>query len=448
MSFTGWDGRRTVKTGYPVSNDKSGKLTKQLVTRLEAEAREIRAGWRPAPTTADRYRNRPVMELVQEYLDWGTAQGGRGGRPWGAGHARNRKSRLIRMVTMMNLSVMRDLYGALPRAEKILREHLNAGCAGKTCQSLAEAIRSFCGWAKDRGYLQKDPLEALAPFDITPRTQRRALTVDEIQRLLAVSSEGNRLLYETAICSGLRANELRMLTPGHIDDEGCGLRLDPAWTKNRKEGFQPLPRELVNRLRSFAADRRAAALYHKADTCYRGGAKRHERPADPLLFVPSGPAETLRRDLEKAGIMKHAPSGKVDFHALRVAYDTLILEAGAGVKEAQTLMRHSTPSLTLNTYGRTREHRLAELAERVGEQVLFRCAPVHETADKSVAKIAAGAETYCPVMGYNVGEAGLEPARSCDHRILNPVRLPFRHSPVSCSLPVPRDVALQFLVAL
>ncbi len=59
----------------------------------------------------------------------------------------------------------------------------------------------------------------------------------------------------------------------------------------------------------------------------------------------------------------------MDFHSLRVVYVSLVLESGAGVKEAQSLARHQTPTLTMNVYGRARGERLHEIAERVGEAV-------------------------------------------------------------------------------
>lgn len=62
--------------------------------------------------------------------------------------------------------------------------------------------------------------------------------------------------------------------------------------------------------------------------------------------------------------------GKLDFHACRVAYTTFVVEAGATVKEAQELLRHSTAQLTMNAYARTRDGRLAEVVERVGDMVL------------------------------------------------------------------------------
>ena len=77
-------------------------------------------------------------------------------------------------------------------------------------------------------------------------------------------------------------------------------------------------------------------------------------------------------DLAAAGISKTAPGGKLDFHALRVTYVSLVLEAGASVKEAQSLARHSNPDLTLNVYGRARYERLAEVTESVGAILRFK----------------------------------------------------------------------------
>lgn len=45
-------------------------------------------------------------------------------------------------------------------------------------------------------------------------------------------------------------------------------------------------------------------------------------------------------------------------------------EAGASHKEVQALARHSTPTLTANTYGRTRNERLAQFTEIVVNRLL------------------------------------------------------------------------------
>ena len=82
--------------------------------------------------------------------------------------------------------------------------------------------------------------------------------------------------------------ELRHLDRAkHLDRDRGGLNLEASWTKNRKPGFQPLPARLVDELDAFS--------------------------------LSGAPARTLDRDLEAAGIPKHTPKGKVDFHAGRTA---------------------------------------------------------------------------------------------------------------------------------
>lgn len=129
------------------------------------------------------------------------------------------------------------------------------GRAGKTLTNYAEAIGALCDWCVKRGYLDSDPLKSLAKFDITPRSQRRALTADEINRLLNACAPHRKLLFETAFMSGLRTNELRNLTTDHLDLEQSGLILDAKWTKNREQGLQPIPATLAERLYDFVQAR-------------------------------------------------------------------------------------------------------------------------------------------------------------------------------------------------
>jgi integrase len=85
-----------------------------------------------------------------------------------------------------------------------------------------------------------------------------------------------------------------------------------------------------------------------------------------FLKVPRNLSQSSETDQRQAGIPKWAPGGKLDFHAMRVAYITHVIEAGADIKTAQTLARHCTPQLTLGIYARTRPERLKAMAEAVG----------------------------------------------------------------------------------
>ena len=230
--YQGWfinaHGKRTYFRGTT-----SKAKTRQMANRLEDEHRQIRLGYRPAPQSAEKHRSRLYAEIMAEYLAWGEAQGGRGGRPWGATHARNRRMHLGWWQKCLGINSLVDLDGILPRVEKELQKLQSKGRTGKTISNYAEALGAFCDWCVQRGYLAEDPLKALAPFDTTPQTRRRAMTAQEIKQLLLACAPHRRLCLETAFMSGLRANELRNLAFKHLDTKRCGLHLDARWTKNR-----------------------------------------------------------------------------------------------------------------------------------------------------------------------------------------------------------------------
>jgi integrase len=328
---------------------KSHAETLRIAQRIEDDHRQVKLGYHPPPKSFDKARARTFEDVTLEYLAHGRACGGIGGRPWSAEHAVKRDAGLTWWRVKLGLATLADLDGILPRVEKALRELQDAGKANLTIQHRATCLTAFCGWCVQHGLLGEDPLKMLVAYPKQAKHTRRAMTAEEVQKLLEACNPARRLTYETALSSGLRANELRLLTPADLDAARGGLKLRPDWTKNRRHGFQPLPSSVMARLVE---------------------ASKGKRPDEPILIVGEHTARDLDKDLERAGLLKHGPGGKVDFHALRVAYTTFVIESGANIKEAQALARHSTPDLTLNTYARARQDRLAEIAEAVGRAAL------------------------------------------------------------------------------
>jgi len=394
-------GRRRTATGTTSESE-----TRRMALQAEARAARIKAGLEAPPTGARRHRQTPVADVVKQYLAWGGVQGGKHGRPWSFHHARKRKKLLDWWVDRLGLSVLADLDASLPRVEEALRDLQGLsddraeGRSGKTLQNYRETIRGFCRWAVQRGYLAADPLAGMASFNTTPQTTRRALTAAEIGRLLAAAPRHRALVYEAALCSGLRRNELRCLSVADLDAERGGLHLHAEWTKNRKAGFQPLPAALVDKLKAFAESGAALKLYRDF---YRRRNAKVPIPEAPLVYVPRNTAREFDKDLAAAKIAKQTPAGKVDFHACRVAYVSFVLQAGAGVKEAQSLARHGTPTLTMNTYGRADDTRLVQLAEAVGTAVL----PPDSTATAQLK--ATGTDNACAATGYDEQARGNDP---------------------------------------
>ena len=100
------------------------------------------------------------------------------------------------------------------------------------------------------------------------------------------------------------------MTVDDLDTVRCGLHLASEWTKTRKFGFQPLPRNLVERLKDFAASGEAYRIYKQS---FKQARSKVETPQNRLLYVASQTDRVLSMDLKAAGIPKHIPSGLHQF---------------------------------------------------------------------------------------------------------------------------------------
>jgi integrase len=378
------------------------KETLRIARRLEDEQIRIKLNYVPEPKACDKPRS--FAETAKEYLDWGASQGGHGGRPWSSHHLEMRRRQLAFWLERLGITSIQEV--TLPAVEAGLRDLQRSGrdpknhkkrvpMTGKALHNYSDSIHAFCRWAKARKYLAADPLEGLARFDITPKRIRRALTVEEIQKVLdAAETPDDRLLFEVALCTGYRRGELRALQVKDFSPQRGTVSLPAALTKGRKDAVQPIPAQLVEKLTEVA---------------------NHQQPTAPLLRIHCRPHERLYRALARAGVPKDGPEGRVDFHALRVAYATLVIESGATVKEAQTLLRHSTPNLTMNVYARARQDRLVDVTKQVGRAILERTACATGVQREGVAKTQAATTTSGGEPSEDkkmVGAQGLEPRTS------------------------------------
>ena len=342
--LAGADGyRKTVK----FTGTRSRRDTLAMAHQRQQNEDRIASGLAAPPDEAWNWRG--FVEAVQDYLAYGESQGGSGGRPWGLVHARNQRSRLAWWHEQIGFETLEDLMQSLPPVEAALVRLRDRGRTGKTLHDYQQALKSFCRWCVDRGYLPRDPLARLRRFDSAPATRRRPLTLEDIAAIFAVTPPERGLLYEMALFSGLRLGELRRLTGAHLDIDRGGVRLNAEWTKNRRAGFQPLPGHLVSKL-----------------------ARATEFPSSPLLPVPSQAQVTRNfvRDLAAAAIPKVTEEGVAVFHSWRGTYATLLDSLGASAKETQELMRHATPVMTMQRYVQARHDRQKALVQTMADAVI------------------------------------------------------------------------------
>ena len=394
--------------------------TLSMARDLEDDHTPVRLGCQPGMKAADRHKVRPFAEVKEEYLAWGEAGGGRHGLPWGKAHAQHRRSGLAFWQQRLSLVTLVDVYEIQGKVEALAREERGRGLAPASVAHTVESLSAFCDWCCKRSYLSEDPLKHLARMDVTPQSRRRAMTAGEIQRLLEHCAPWRRVTYEVAFLTGLRVRELRMLAVQDLDVEYCTLHLHREWTKNRKQGEQPLPQSLVARLQAFAQTGEVQRLYARF---YRRKDGRNEAPENALLYVPKNAARAMYDDLEAAGVPRETPAGRLDFHSARVAFINLVLDSGTDVKTAQSLSRHSTPQLTMGTYARVWEDTRAKTIEKVGEALFSDANQVH-----SKYALAAGAEglviSPCVSMGSGKGNLvemrGFEPPTSAMRVLRSP----------------------------
>jgi integrase len=217
--------------------------------------------------------------------------------------------------------------------------------APRTINSYIVSLKSFVLYLTNIDLLPKNPLKAIRKLNeaVDQRKQRRAMTAEEVERLLIATTNGvakyagqpeeRMLIYRLLLGTGLRSTELSLLTPSQIDFERCRLTIEAVKTKNKKADVLPLRPELVQSVKEWIET-------HEIQP--------HERI---FHFSDSSILRSFYGDLKAAGIERKSPDGRsIDIHSLRKTFGTRLAAAGVPLTTVQRLMRHSTPTLTAKLY--------------------------------------------------------------------------------------------------
>ncbi len=197
--------------------------------------------------------------------------------------------------------------------------------------------KAFTKWLRViRKAIHEDPLEAIrkpSTDDADRRRVRRYLLHDEWRWL---SKTPHALLYETAIQTGFRSSEIQQLQPADLRSDH--LFLAGRWTKNDDDAKQYITTSLRDRLNGHlpfeVPDHQRLAKLLAADlkTAREMASDVGPLPRDFLTYMNSS-------------------DQVLDFHALRHTCGAWLAIAGVQPKVIQSVMRHSSITLTLDTYG-------------------------------------------------------------------------------------------------
>ena len=209
-----------------------------------------------------------------------------------------------------------------------------SGLSPKTVNDLLGSLRTMILWMKRKRLLVADPLAEIRKVS-NPHVGgfRRSLSVEEIQRLLAESPRHRAVVYQTILYTGLRRAEMNGLKwdDFKLTEVHPCVRVPSSLSKNRKESIHHLRPELVDTLTAFRP-----ADAQPGDYVFRG-------------LMPRIP--TFKGDLAKAGIsFEDARGRRIDLHALRKTFGTLLAASGVSPRVTMELMRHSDMKLTMGVY--------------------------------------------------------------------------------------------------
>jgi integrase len=259
------------------------------------------------------------------------------------------------------------------------------GKSTRTAQAYVVAIEGFARWLKRLGELSSNPLDsdsmpALNP-KLDPRRERRMLLPDEWHWLLDAKIDGpergqvtgreRALLYTTAIQTGLRSNELRKLTRGRLYFGAIPpyAVCKAGTTKNKKDAKQYLLPALAANLLTHVATKAPQAADFKMPSKFEMAEVVRADLTDVrrtwLEVAKNDPDERLcREDSDFLCDISHEGE-RLDFHSLRHTFGAWVPMTGAYPKVLQTVMRHLTITLTMDTYLHLLPGQAADAVSRV-----------------------------------------------------------------------------------
>ncbi len=244
--------------------------------------------------------------------------------------------------------------------------------SARTKDTYRGAVHAFAQWCVDTRpqRLKENPINATAKPKGEAVHDRRAESVENLKNLLQVAAE-RPLLEALTVRKGPRAGERYAEVRPEVRDrlilEGRERRLIymTAILTGMRQG--ELDRLLVRHLR-LAGDSPAVFVAPKHDAKNKSGIWLPLLPAhaaelaawvkdtgkgedDLVFYVPEKPNKIFRRDLKAAGITYKDREGRYfDFHALRHCTDTFLNAHGVPPTVVMLFMRHKKPSLSLVTY--------------------------------------------------------------------------------------------------
>ena len=237
----------------------------------------------------------------------------------------------------------------------------------QTSNFYMQAIKQFCRWMVRKRRAVESPVVDLEALNIEKdrRHDRRALTVEEMQWLLAVtphqaeirgvSGPDRALLYEFAAETGLRAKEIRHLTKIDFDlkSDPATVRVNAAYSKRGRWDLLELRPHMADKIRArLELSMPKAAVFDMPKKDRVAHVLRKDLAAARKAWIKAAdtPEQRVEREASSFLVYRDERGLVADFHALRHTFITNLELTGASPNTKKELARHSTFRLTQDRY--------------------------------------------------------------------------------------------------
>ncbi len=243
--------------------------------------------------------------------------------------------------------------------------------SAQTVKNHLTAVKAFTRWMLTHRKLAYDPLASVKlPNAKTDRRRIRRMLLAEEWTYLdratrtgpereGVSGTERALLYAVAIQTGLRANELRTLTVSrlHLHDDEPFILAKAKNTKNQRDARQYIRPAIAAELAGHVARKLPnAAVFQMPDEWKVADVLREDLAqarqqwlAEPAALMD--PEERQRREESDFLMETNVEGESLDLHALRHTCGAWLAASGAHPNVVKSVMRHSSITLTMDTYG-------------------------------------------------------------------------------------------------
>lgn len=224
------------------------------------------------------------------------------------------------------------------------REHVGELVAPRTVNTHLKVLRVALEKAVRNGAFDRNPARMVENVDASQRQERRAFTLPELTKLLAVAGDDWKTAILFGVYTGLRLGDIQSLTWSNLDLQRKELTIRTQ--KTRRIQILPLAAPLMRHIESLpAGDNPRQALCPSLQ----------DRPVNSLsngffeLLADAGLVKSRKdHSAKKKGRGARRTLSEISFHSLRHTATSLLKNAGVSDVVARDIVGHESAAISRN----------------------------------------------------------------------------------------------------